>query len=143
MRMTEDGLTVIDFEQITVEDVYDRLVQLGYVASEDDDECISFELTKVLNYVKNYCNITEIPSILNLRIIDRVCADFLYYKKNSGSLEGFNYDAVIKQIKEGDTTISYAVGQGEDTPENRFDSFVRQLERGFDKWITPYRRLRW
>lgn len=143
MRMTEDGLTVINSEQITVEDVYDRLIQLGYVASEDDDECISFELTKTINYVKNYCNITEIPSILNLRIIDRVCADFLYYKKNSGSLEGFNYDAVIKQIKEGDTTISYAVGQGEDTPENRFDSFVKQLERGFDKWITPYRRLRW
>jgi hypothetical protein len=91
----------------------------------------------------NYCNITTIPEILNPRIIDRICADFLYYKKNSGSLEGFNYDAVIKSIKEGDTTLTYAVGQGEDTPENRFDSFVKQLERGFDKWITPHRRLRW
>ena len=50
---------------------------------------------------------------------------------------------VIKSIKEGDTTLTYAVGQGEDTPENRFDSFVKQLERGYDKWITPHRRLRW
>lgn len=123
--------------------VVDRLKQLGYTASLEDSEQISFELNKTINYVLNYCNIAEIPSILNLRIIDRVCADFLYYKKNSGSLEGFNYEAVIKQIKEGDTTISYAVGQGEDTPENRFDSFVKQLERGFDKWITPHRRLRW
>lgn len=128
---------------ITVQDVIDRLGQLGYVASAEDEKHISFELTKTINYTLNYCNITKIPPILNLRIIDRVCADFLFYKKNSGSLEGFNYDAVIKQIKEGDTTISYAVGQGEDTPENRFDSFVRQLERGFDKWITPYRKLRW
>jgi hypothetical protein len=72
-----------------------------------------------------------------------VCGEFLYYKKNSGELEGFNYDAVIKQIKEGDTSITYAVGQGEDTPENRFDAFVKQLERGYDKWITPHRRLRW
>jgi hypothetical protein len=134
---------VINGDYIGIEDVKDRLQMLGYIASDEDDESIAFELTRVINYVKNYCNITEIPSILNLRIIDRVCADFLYYKKNSGSLEGFNYDAVIKQIKEGDTTISYAVGQGEDTPENRFDSFVRQLERGFDKWITPHRRLRW
>lgn len=143
MQIAPDGMTVINGDQINVEDVKDRLEMLGYVASIDDDEHIAFELTNVINYVKNYCNISEIPPILNLRIIDRVCAYFLYYKKNSGSLDGFNYDAVIKQIKEGDTSITYAVGQGEDTPENRFDAFVRQLERGFDKWITPYRRLRW
>lgn len=143
MQLNADGMTVIDGTNISVKDVSDRLTQLGYVPSEEDEDHISFELSKTINYVKNYCNITEIPSILNLRIIDRVCADFLYYKKNSGSLEGFNYDAVIKSIKEGDTQIQYAVGQGEDTPENRFDAFVKQLERGFDKWCTPHRRLRW
>ena len=125
------------------EDVIDRLKQLGYVVTESDYEQIDFELQKTINYVLNYCNITDIPEIIDPRIIDRVCGDFLYYKKNSGNLEGFNYDAVIKSIKEGDTQIQYAVGQGEDTPENRFDAFVRSLDRGFDKWITPHRRLRW
>lgn len=125
------------------EQVVERLEHFGYVADEEDYEHIDFELNKTINYVKNYCNISTIPEILDYRIIDRVCAYFLYYKKNSGSLNGFNYDVVIKSIKEGDTTITYAVGQGEDTPENRFDSFVKSLERGFDKWITPYRRLRW
>lgn len=128
---------------VTRELVIMRLKQLGYTSTMEDYDHIDFEMTKTLNYVKNYCNINTIPEILDYRITDRICADFLYYKKNSGSLEGFNYDSVIKQIKEGDTTISYAVGQGEDTPENRFDSFVKQLERGFDKWITPHRRLRW
>ena len=125
------------------EQVIDRLVQLGYTATAEDNDQIDFELQKIINYTLNYCNITEIPTIINPRLIDRVCADFLYYKKNSGSLEGFNYEAVVKSIKEGDTTLTYAVGQGEDTPENRFDSFVKQLERGYDKWITPHRRLRW
>lgn len=123
--------------------VVERLKQLGYVPTVDDNETIDFELEKILNYVKNYCNITTIPDILDPRITERVCSDFLFYKKNSGSLHGFNYDTVIKSIKEGDTTLTYAVGQGEDTPENRFDSFVKHLERGFDKWITPHRRLRW
>ena len=128
---------------VTQTQVIDRLKQLGYATTDEDFDTVEFELNKILNYVMNYCNITEIPDILDPRIIDRVCSDFLYYKKNSVSLAGFNYDAVIKQIKEGDTTIQYAVGQGEDTAENRFDAFVRQLERGFDKWITPHRRLRW
>lgn len=128
---------------VTRENVVERLGQLGYTATEEDYPSIDFEMNKTLNYVKNYCNITIIPDILDPRIVDRICGDFLFYKKNSGSLNGFNYDAVIKSIKEGDTTVSYAVGQGEDTPENRFDSFVKSLERGFDKWITPHRRLRW
>lgn len=128
---------------MTRDEVINRLKHLGYVASEMDYEHIDYELNKTKNYVLNYCNITEIPEILYPRVIDRVCADFLYFKKNSGSLKGFNYEAVIKSIKEGDTQIQYAVGQGEDTPENRFDSFVKQLERGFDKWCTPWRKLRW
>ena len=120
-----------------------RLKQLGYIATEEDNDRIDYELQSVTNYTLNYCNITEIPPIVEPKLIDRVCSYFLFFKKNSGSLENFNYDAVIKEIKEGDTTVKYAVGQGEDTPENRFDTFVKQLERGYDKWITPHRRIRW
>lgn len=123
--------------------IINRLKQLGYTATDEDAEQIEFELNKFINYSLNYCNITSIPEIVEPRLIDRVCSEFLFYKKNSGSLEGFNYDTVIKRIKEGDTTIDYAVGSGEDTPENRFDSFVKRLERGYDKWLTPHRRLRW
>lgn len=129
---------------VTIANIIDRLKQLGYVATDSDHDQINFELTKTINYViNNFTRTNDIPEVLDPRIIDRVCSDFLYYKKNSGSLEGFNYDAVIKQIKEGDTTIQYAVGQGEDTPENRFDAFVKSLERGFDKWCAPHRRLIW
>ena len=128
---------------VTLTNVIERLGMLGYTATDADYPAIEYELNEVINYTLNYCNITTIPEIVEPRLIDRVCSYFLYYKKNSGSLEGFNYDSVIKSIKEGDTTLTYAVGQGEDTPENRFDAFVKKLELTYDKWITPHRRLRW
>lgn len=128
---------------VTKENVIKRLTQLGYVAKENDEEIIDFELEKILNYVMNYCNITEIPDILDPRIIDRVCGEFLFYQKDSGQLEGFDYDAVIKEIKEGDTTLKYATGADGDTAETRFDKFLNKLERGFDKWLVPHRKLRW
>lgn len=128
---------------VTTKQVVDRLKQFGYEVSAEENTQVDFELNLTLDYVKNYCNIEKIPLILDNRIVDKVCSAYLFNRKNAGKLEGFDYDSVIKQIKEGDTTISYAVGQGEDTPENRFDSFVKQLERGFDKWLTPHRALRW
>jgi hypothetical protein len=128
---------------VTKDMVIERLTHFGYVVVEDDYPHLDFELEYTLDYVRNYCNITETPTIVDKRIIDKVCANFLFYKKNSGTLKDFDYDAVIKEIKEGDTTVKYSVDNGGDTPESRFDSFVKQLERGFDKWITPHRRLRW
>lgn len=128
---------------VTKKNIINRLAQLGYIAKETDDEIIEFELEKILNYVMNYCNITEIPEILDPRIIDRVCGEFLFYQKDSGQLEGFDYDAVIKEIKEGDTTLKYATGADGDTAESRFDKFLNKMERGFDKWIAPHRKLRW
>lgn len=128
---------------VTKKNIIKRLAQLGYIAKETDDEIIEFELEKILNYVMNYCNITEIPEILDPRIIDRVCGEFLFYQKDSGQLEGFDYDAVIKEIKEGDTTLKYATDADGDTAESRFDKFLNKMERGFDKWIAPHRKLRW
>lgn len=130
-------------ELVTTKQVTDRLKQFGYEVTEKETSQVDFELSLTIDYVKNYCNINTIPTLLDNRIIDKVAALYLFNRKNSGKLEGFDYDSVIKQIKEGDTTVQYAVGQGEDTPENRFDSFVKQLERGFDKWLTPHRALRW
>ena len=128
---------------LTKENVIKRLAQLGYVATVEEYDAIEFELSKMVSYTLNYCNLATVPEIVEPRLIDRVCSEYLFYKKNSGKLEGFDYDVAVKSIKEGDVTVNYAVGQGEDTPENRFDSMVRQLERGYDKWITPFRRLRW
>lgn len=131
---------------VVLSQVIDRLTQLGYIPNEADTSQLEFELELILDYVTNYCNFhsrTEIPEILDKRIIDRVCAEYLLKKKNSGQLEDFNYEAVIKMIKEGDTQIQYASETESETPESRFDKLVNYMERGFDKWLVKWRRLKW
>lgn len=133
---------------VSYDECVSRLAMLGYeiVDYSNDPETLQFEIDKVIDYVVNYCNVTdaaELPDLLNKRVIDRICMEFLYIKKNSGQLDGFDYDIVVKTIKEGDTQVSLAVGQDGDTPESRFDKCVDYLYKGFDKWICKYRRLRW
>ena len=128
---------------VTRDDIITRLAMLGYEVDDEDYEAVDFELEKITNYTLNYCNIEEVPEIVEPRLIDRVCCEFLYVKKNAGILDGFDYSTVVKEVKEGDTTLRYAVGSGEDTPENRFDALLKHMEKGYDKWITPHRRLRW
>ena len=132
--------------EITVAEVIERLSHFGYSATEEKDGSeIRFLIKRVINYTENYCNITfdEIPDIIRPKMLDKICAGYLYEMKNFGQLSGFDYSAAIREIREGDTTIQYGVGESYDTPESRFDWMVRELDKAYDKWITPYRRLRW
>lgn len=131
---------------VTLTQIVGRLSQLGYTPKDMDSEQVQFELDLILDYVVNYCNFTsvvDIPPILDKRIVDRVCAEYLMKKKNAGQLEGFDYDAFVKTVKEGDTQIQYGNSSDGETPESRFDDFCNKLERGFDKWCTKWRRLKW
>lgn len=131
---------------VTVNDVTNRLSQLGYEVQPSELSYVQFELDLILDYVVNYCNfpsVNDIPEILDRRIIDRVCSEYLYKKKNSGQLEGFDYSNLVKTIKEGDTQIQFGTSSDGETPESRFDNLVDYLQRGFDKWISLHRRLRW
>lgn len=129
---------------VSRQDVIGRLAQLGYKATESDYAHIDFELRKVVNYALNYCNITELPEIVEPKLTDRVCAEFLFVKKNSGQLgEDFDLDAPAKIIKEGDTSITMSYGEGGKTPEQRFDNMVDSLNKSLDKLLTRHRRLQW
>lgn len=130
---------------LDINEVAQRLAMFGHTVGDDTSK-LKFDMDLIINYVLNQCNISSvefIPDVLKPRIIDRICSEYLYKQKNAGNLEGFNYDSVIKTIKEGDTQIQFATENEGDTPENRFDKFVDYMTKGFDKWISPHRRLRW
>ena len=128
-----------------LERVKERLQSLGYTVKDSDDIAINFAMQKVENTIKNDCNISAIPDGLMNIAIDMVVGEFLMSKKTFApdDLLNFNLDSAIKQIQEGDTNISFAVGEGSKTDEQRLDSFIDYLlNYGRDEFIT-YRRFRW
>lgn len=131
---------------VEYQQVVERLGQFGIAEEQIDVAALQFDMALILRYVVNYCNLdngNEIPEILDLRIIDRICSEYLMKKKNAGMLEGFDYEQAVKTIKEGDTQIQFASEADGTTPEERFNKLVDYLYKGFDKWICKYRRIRW
>ncbi len=128
-----------------LERIKDRLQSLGYTVKDSDDIAINFAMQKVENTIKNDCNVSAIPDGLMNIAIDMVVGEFLMSKKTfaPNDLLNLNLDSAIKQIQEGDTNISFAVGEGSKTDEQRLDSFIDYLlNYGRDEFIT-YRRFRW
>lgn len=128
-----------------LERIKERLRSIGYAVKDSDDIAINFAMQKVENTIKNDCNISAIPDGLMHIAIDMVVGEFLISKKTfaPNDLLNFNLDSAIKQIQEGDTNISFAVGEGSKTDEQRLDSFIDYLlNYGRDEFIT-YRRFRW
>ena len=126
------------------ENIVKRLADFGYTASNNDKHTIEFLIDKWSDYVLDFCNLTKLPNGVESKLIDKICGEFLFYKKNSGQLgENFDFEAPAKIIKEGDTSITMSYGEGGKTPEQRFDNMLTTLMNSFDKNLVKYRRVAW
>ena len=128
-----------------IEDVIKRLASFGYEVTEADTWVLKFIIDKTENHIKNSCNISEIPEGLYQVAVDMACGNFLYEKKavNPDSLAGFDLEAAVKSIQEGDTNVSFALGEGSSTPEQRLDALISYLITYGEKDFVSYRCMKW
>ncbi len=125
------------------EKVVVMLMALG-VAGAADDPLLDIVLNNVQWRIKNLSNLSEIPEGLESLAVSMAVGEYLNMKKCSGQLEGFDLDAAaVKSIQEGDTNITFALGEGSSTPEQRLNSLIDYLINGRIGEIYRYRRLVW
>lgn len=125
------------------EQVIAMLTALG-VTGAADDPLLDIVLTNVQWRIKNLSNLSEIPEGLESLAVSMAVGEYLNMKKCSGQLEGFDLDAAaVKSIQEGDTNITFALGEGSSTPEQRLNSLIDYLINGRIGEIYRYRRLVW
>ena len=127
---------------IMIDDVVARLLQFGYV-SENDTLMISYIIGKTERFIKDTCNISSVPESLISMGTDRVCGEFLLLLKNSGQDVGIDIGAAVSTISEGDTNVSFAIGSGSNTPEQRLDILIDYLINGHNDGLSCVRKLRW
>ena len=129
---------------IKSEDVVERLVSLGYNLEEGDTLSLQLAINGAEQYIKNFCNITEIPKELSSAAVDIAAGILLKTKQGLGInvCESIDFENDnIKQITEGDVSITY----NSDNSGSATAKYSALLERlcNRDKELLAFRRLRW
>lgn len=135
-----------NFDVTLEEDVKKYLAAIGFTYSDNDDWMLKFCIEKVTNTIKNDCNVSSIPDGLKQVAVQMVVGEFLYNKKNAGQTDGFeqiDFSAVEKSIQEGDTNITFAIGEGCLTPEQRLNNLITYLMSSGKSEFVTYRKLKW
>ena len=127
-----------------IESVLKRLESLGYTIQADDGWMIAFSVQKVENRIKNSCNVSSIPDGLKFEAVDMICGEFLFALKQTGKLnEQFDLETAVKQVQAGDTSVTFAVGDGSNTPEQRLQYLLNYLMTKGEGDFVCYRRIKW
>ncbi len=90
------------------------------IGAECNEEILNFCCEEALSYIKNYCNINEVPLDLNATLVRMA---YCLYKYSVGDIE-------VKSITRGDFSVTYS-----DKKNEIFESFNNKL--------IPFRKLKW
>lgn len=128
-----------------VKSVIERLTEIGYEVKESDSFSLTFCVEKVRNTIKNETNLQDVPEGLEHIAIDMAVGEFLLGKKTFApdDITGLDLTGVVKDIKEGDTTISFGTGESTQTPEQRLTTYINYLLNYGKAEFSSYRRLKW
>lgn len=124
------------------EDVVKMLAALG-ITGADSDPLLDLVVSNVQQRILNLTNQSTIPEGAKSVAVYMAVGEYLNMKKGMGQLEDFDLNAAIKQIQEGDTNITFAIGDGSQTPEQRLNSLIDFLINGRIGEIYRYRRIVW
>ena len=120
---------------------------LGYNITVNDNEVwlIAFSVSDVVSHIKNICNISTIPKELNHIVIERAVGNVLYNVKSTGQSDNLPIDleTAVKSVQTGDTNVTFAIGEGSMTDEQRFDAIVSSLLNTGEGELICFRKIKW
>lgn len=126
------------------DDVVNRLGMFNCEVAEEQKKAIQYLIEKTLNSINNYTNQNyneeNMPYGIYYIVVDKVSGEYLQIKRVTGSLEGYDFTPLIKDIQEGDTKIGYSTSFSQ---ADLIDGAINFLIKGKDDELIRYRRLVW
>ncbi|MFV0519793.1 MAG: hypothetical protein ACK5LY_05900 [Lachnospirales bacterium] len=126
-----------------IEKLKSRLLSFNITNYSNKEYMLTFALEKTINYVKNYCNLLELPMEIEPVVIDMAVGEVLKMMKTFDIDFELDFSPMEKSISEGDTTVTYAIGDGSKTKEEVFDETVNLLISSGKECLKFYRGLSW
>lgn len=123
-----------------LQDITDRLAQLGYEVLEADTMSLNFCGLSVKQNILNDINVKELPIELYHLFIDMTCGEFLSMKQGSNQLEGFDVDGAINSISMGDVSVSY---NSDMSIDEKFTKLLEVLTNSRKGDMACFRKIRW
>nr|DAV46010.1 MAG TPA: tail connector protein [Caudoviricetes sp.] len=108
---------------------------VGYEVQEGDLPLLTYVYNGEEQHIKNECNVTEVPTELQIVLDELTAGKFLALQK--GVILGTEGVEVVKSIREGDTTVEL----GGTSAEQRYDALVQVLTKERD--LSCFRKFRW
>lgn len=113
----------------------------GVTVTESNVAVIRSRIDRTIAYVKNFCNIDDIPTGLETMVSDMAAGESLCWLASFGLLPaGFDINSALKSVKLGDTDVTFA--DNADGSAN-FETMVSRLREGANSDLYRYRRMRW
>ncbi len=125
-----------------IETIKEQLTAMGYECVEGDDFAIQFCIQEVEQYIKHFCNISEVPACLEHVWIDIATGRFLNTKKAMGKLTAIQFQPLLTSIRDGDTTVEYNNSYNSD-PEQLFLNMLDKMINGHNLELLAHRRIKW
>lgn len=129
---------------IESKDVVKRLETLGYTLNDIDNGLLKLVINGVEQYIKNFCNIFDIPTELYFVAVDMAAGTLLRTKSSVGENVCDNIDFEsdeIKSISEGDVSVTYN-SNSSSSATAKYNALLDKLCNR-DNELIVFRKLRW
>ncbi|MCL2588359.1 MAG: hypothetical protein FWD84_03015 [Oscillospiraceae bacterium] len=117
-----------------------RLGALGLTPPAEDHTLLETLLAGARRWLIAETGQEALPEPLEAAAVDMAAGEYLVFLQTAGRLEGFDQDQAVRQMSQGDTSITYAVEFGQLSP---IDALIEKLVNPPETLLNAWRRIRW
>jgi len=117
-----------------------RLGELGITPPAEDGALLETLLAGAERWLLAETGQVELPEELESAATDLAAGEYLCFLQSAGRLEQFDQERAVRQMSQGDTSITYAVEFGQLSP---LDAMIARLTNPPEALLNRWRRVRW